>query len=99
MINSLISNEQNSFDSLCNWVIELLNETSKYYNISYGQLNFLLCLVIFIIITNFMIGSFISFKKKELGLKICKINALITLIISCIIFIGFGIVPLPDRMF
>ena len=99
MINSLIVNEQNSCDSLCNWVITLLNETSKYYNISYGQLNFIICLITFIIIVNFLIGSFLSFKNKELGLKICKINSIITIIISCIIFISFGIVPLPNEMF
>ena len=42
MIDSQIINVQNTSDVICNWMIQVLSYTSKYYGISYGELNMLL---------------------------------------------------------
>jgi len=93
MIDSQISNIQNTSDVICNWLIQLFSYTSKYYGISYGELNIGLLSIGILLICLYFVGSVLN--KKWL--------LLVTSILTIFVFIGvilfFGLVPLPDEMF
>ena len=56
MIDSQVSNVQNTSDVICNWIIQVLSYTCKYYGISYGELNMLLCVIIGLLILGYFMG-------------------------------------------
>jgi hypothetical protein len=90
MIDSQISNVQNTSDVICNWIIEVLSYTCKYYNVTYGELNISLLCICALIICLYTISAI--FKNKTL--------TNITLFLTIISMIGIGLmfclVPLPN---
>jgi hypothetical protein len=99
MLDSKISNVQNTSDVVCNWLIELLSHTCKYYGISYGELNMLLCTIVGLLILGYFTSSIFLYKNAILGIRLSKIMMWVTIVVTISIIIFIGIVPLPDSMF
>lgn len=93
MIDSQISNVQNTSDIVCNWIIEVLSYTCKYYNISYGELNMSLLSICILLIVLYSIGTLFNNKLILRGTLICTIALFIG------INILFGMVPVPSNLF
>lgn len=90
MIDSQIINVQNTSDIICNWMIQVLSYTSKYYGISYGELNMLLLSIGILILFLYSIGTIFNFKfllYVALGLTITTFFGTIFLFLT---------VPLPN---
>ena len=90
MIDSQIVNVQNTSDVICNWMIQILSYTSKYYGISYGELNMLLLGIGILIIFLYSIGTVSNLKFLlyiALGLTIITLFGVVLL---------FMTVPLPN---
>ena len=99
MLDSKIGNVQNTSDVVCNWLIELLSHTCKYYGISYGELNILLCVIIGLLIFGYFTSSIILHFNITLGKMLSKIMMWITIIFFLSLLFIFGNVPLPNSMF
>ena len=99
MLDSKIGNVQNTSDVVCNWLIELLSHTCKYYGISYGELNMLLCVIVGLLIFGYFISSVVLHFNITLGKMLSKIMMWITIIFLVSLFFIFGNVPLPNSMF
>ena len=89
-MNSQIINVQNTSDVMCNWIIQVLSYTSKYYGISYGELNMLLLGIGILILFLYSIGTIFNLKFLlyiALGLTIAIFSGTIFLFLT---------VPLPN---
>jgi len=93
MIDSQISNVQNTSDVICNWIIQVLSYTCKYYNISYGELNMLLLCIDILLIMLYSTGALFNNKL------ILRITLICTIVSFVGIIILFGMVPVPNNLF
>lgn len=93
MIDSKISNVQNASDALCNWIIELLSHTCKYYGITYGELNMMLLSIGILLICSYSIGAILNNRRILLFSLYATIISFFGMIVM------FGLVPLPNSMF
>ena len=90
MIDSQIVNVQNTSDVICNWIIQVLSYASKYYGISYGELNMLLLSIGILIIFMYSVGTIFNLKFLLYTALVLTITTFLGTIFLLLI------VPLPN---